>query len=732
MIAMTGSNTAVRFDVVDVLQIYQNQNPWITTATWPVLDTTTRTFSGAFYGKHIGWIELTHVWLSCGQSLNALTSDCSLTGTGENENVWEIDFSNVVYKPSTGLLSGSATAQDMTIDLSGIALPLRPIELIVSSITASQNATLTVSWAWMHDGGGQGWKGNILLSLTTSNRSIYGTAGKYTIDLSLAGTYEITIIDSNGSTTTWIPLVINPDTVSTTLVTNTYASTYCGSDNDIANCPDWATRSATTLTQEPPTGTMVADGVSKYSFTLKPRDQYGNRVTSGSMKIKYMTTVKNIQSIGNNYFDSLNTIDTYGGSAVIGDFSNISESRERVYAIDIAGLINYDIASTAPTNSTDNIISLYSIKYSSGGTDTPIILWSSTPLTFDPPYTATITSLRPVIGAVNTFSGVVTGNIAGINPTIISTLQIEDGSKAEWKNLGSTPPATCTNIPSDYSSPIPPLCDWSGVSSIATMTASDFTFTGTYHKLIPTPPQEKTTVKTYIYYKTADNKDILYNSQSSTLDESVNSTARVTILGGSSAWLGIGGQTRVDIINTLRERIFLLSRNRTDYTTADYLVKNGNYTIPSNIWTTDGGNIPKRTIIVIGGDITISDAISIKDHPLALIALSGENNTGGNIIIAGWVTDIHATLIAEHAIKSETTTNQLYIHGSLISANPPRDIAPSFCPFFVSGTCDPSDYDLPGKRWSTTPSIGWASYSTSLVIESDPRLLSDPPPAMNK
>jgi hypothetical protein len=62
-------------------------------------------------------------------------------------------------------------------------------------------------------------------------------------------------------------------------------------------------------------------------------------------------------------------------------------------------------------------------------------------------------------------------------------------------------------------------------------------------------------------------------------------------------------------------------------------VKNGNYTIPSNIWTTDGGNIPKRTIIVIGGDITISDDISIQDHPLAIIALSGEGNTGGNIII---------------------------------------------------------------------------------------------------
>lgn len=144
-------------------------------------------------------------------------------------------------------------------------------------------------------------------------------------------------------------------------------------------------------------------------------------------------------------------------------------------------------------------------------------------------------------------------------------------------------------------------------------------------------------MKTYIYYTigTGENKKtVLYNSQSGILNESVSPTARITILGGSSAGLGISGQTRVSIINDLRERIALLSRNRTDYTTADYLVKNGNYTIPSNIWTTDAGNTPKRTIIVIGGDITIPANLDKKDHPLAIIALSSENNTGGNIIIA--------------------------------------------------------------------------------------------------
>lgn len=143
-IAMTGSNTDVRFDVASALHGY--------TALPPQLDTTTMTFSGVFYGKNIGWIEFStgsyQVSLDCDDIDISTLSDsniCHLRGTGWNDNIGEIDFSNVVYNHTTGLLSGSATALDMTIDLSGIALPLRPVELTISEITASSDATLTVS-----------------------------------------------------------------------------------------------------------------------------------------------------------------------------------------------------------------------------------------------------------------------------------------------------------------------------------------------------------------------------------------------------------------------------------------------------------------------------------------------------------------------------------------------------------------------------------------------------------
>lgn len=92
--------------------------------------------------------------------------------------------------------------------------------------------------------------------------------------------------------------VVNPDTLTTTLtaVASYHAATFCSAATlpDL-NCPDDATRSATTLVQVLPAG-AVANGTDIYTLTLGARDQYGNRIKSGNIKIKYQTTVKNIQT----------------------------------------------------------------------------------------------------------------------------------------------------------------------------------------------------------------------------------------------------------------------------------------------------------------------------------------------------------------------------------------------------------------------------------------------------
>jgi hypothetical protein len=106
-IAMTGSNSDVRFDVASAL--ISNSS----TESAPALDTTSLKFTGTFYGSGIGWIVFAtgsnQVSLDCGiQPLSALSSNCSLIGIGWSENVGDIDFAGVTYSPTTGLISGSA------------------------------------------------------------------------------------------------------------------------------------------------------------------------------------------------------------------------------------------------------------------------------------------------------------------------------------------------------------------------------------------------------------------------------------------------------------------------------------------------------------------------------------------------------------------------------------------------------------------------------------------------
>ena len=86
MIAMTGTNTNVRFDVASVL--ISNSSTEIA----PALNTTTLTFTGTFYAQGIGWIVFAsgsnQARLNCGaQPLSNLTANCTLTGTGWSENV---------------------------------------------------------------------------------------------------------------------------------------------------------------------------------------------------------------------------------------------------------------------------------------------------------------------------------------------------------------------------------------------------------------------------------------------------------------------------------------------------------------------------------------------------------------------------------------------------------------------------------------------------------------------
>jgi hypothetical protein len=94
----------------------------------------------------------------------------------------------------------------------------------------------------------------------------------------------------------------------------------------------------------------------------------------------------------------------------------------------------------------------------------------------------------------------------------------------------STPTAECVNYP--FTIAINSLCDWSSVSSIATRTAFDHTYTGTYTNWVANPPLQSSQLKTYIYYNLSG-IDILYGVPDSTIPIATAVTQRIHVIGQS-------------------------------------------------------------------------------------------------------------------------------------------------------------------------------------------------------
>lgn len=733
-IAMTGSNNDVRFDVRTALIWFD--------AGAPALDTTTSipTFTGAFYGSGIGWIVFesgsNSTSLDCwGQYLTGLTVDCKLTGTGWNENIGDIGFSGVVYDPDTWKLIGKATSFAGDIDLTDIALPLKWVTINETSFVANDNSIMSVSGAWLYEwtGAGNDWEFYYqqIVGGPRVDPGVHWVSN--TIDFSLASEYVVEITDPSGNITKISGINIIPGDISTNYIWWLYAESFCLGQPAAGDCPDGdrsIVRTATTLETIIP-WSIVGDGVNSYTVTPKARDKYGNKVTVGDFNIIYSTTVNNIQTNDNTNYsmplcsDAINISGTFIDACWTWKSPTANTD------------ISYSISSTAPTN-TDNKISLQSIEYNSGALPIPLALPSPS-IDFSPLFSANVpyNPIPPVISKPYGFSIDVTSapTTTTIIPYFITTLKIGDSSYSEWKTLSSDPIIECINY--QWATASNNLCAWNIVldekASIATKTTSSFILTGTYLGLLGVlnPPLEETTIKTYVYYNNWG-KEILYNTYSGDTAPATRPTQRMQIFGQINKFLGlIGWENRIDLINTIKKNATLLSRNRTSYTDTDYLIQSGNITITETIFNT------KRTIVAVGGNVLIGTGVTYKNHPLAIIALADSNGVGWNITISGSVRDIHASLIAEHAITSEISDNQLYIHGLVSSANSPQEMPPpsGTCPYFVTTCTDSTYYDLPYSRSGMllkNPVTSYLSQSGSmftppLVIEIDTRLTRDPP-----
>lgn len=172
-----------------------------------------------------------------------------------------------------------------------------------------------------------------------------------------------------------------------------------------------------------------------------------------------------------------------------------------------------------------------------------------------------------------------------------------------------------------------------------------------------------------------------------------------------------------------------------------------------------------QSIITVGADIYIDTGVLIPSilSPHAILALKNDAGIGGNIYIHGQVTRIQASLFAEGALYSGYMNSpssfdiynadkvsagsnlpdyQLYLRGSLISHNTIGGSAFSGsapdCPY-IEPNCNYDTairYDLNYFRDYQTkmdPHRGYFDTTLdgfSMIIEYDPRVLSNPPPGL--
>lgn len=285
-------------------------------------------------------------------------------------------------------------------------------------------------------------------------------------------------------------------------------------------------------------------------------------------------------------------------------------------------------------------------------------------------------------------------------------------------------------------------------SVFETTTDTDFAFSGIYAPFTAFPTEEPVSYATYVHYTKANlwspsgyfgGDDILYLSHRGTFGTSEYRAPKVKILGqnnglGEYGTIGMNKVTRAKFIDAIRKNVALLSRNRSDYSGVPYTIYSWDLPIDNATFNT------KRTIVVVGGDVTISADIAARSAPLAIIALTDSSGNGGNILIDSSVKDVNASLVAEHSVHSSGDL-QLYIHGSVISANTLGDTLAHICPYYITSVCDETEaakYDLENLRTfdgtdgsKASSSLSAQSYSsTPVIIEYDMSIQQDPPPVL--
>lgn len=204
------------------------------------------------------------------------------------------------------------------------------------------------------------WKVDFIPTLASSFPSYAQSSnGNFSVDLSLAATYDVKITDPNGSTT-FIPGYYTTKSLAPSFnhTSATFIENLCSTGSYPSYCPDGATLSPSILSKNG-SSPVVADGNSFYDFTLKLRDQYGNVVKDGSVEFQYNSSVYFDQSPSDGTYLSHSPLDI---SALKGKNENTVDPLIFSPTITAGADITYGFASYAPTLASDSLI-LSTLKY---------------------------------------------------------------------------------------------------------------------------------------------------------------------------------------------------------------------------------------------------------------------------------------------------------------------------------------------------------------------------------
>lgn len=225
-----------------------------------------------------------------------------------------------------------------------------------------------------------------------------------------------------------------------------------------------------------------------------------------------------------------------------------------------------------------------------------------------------------------------------------------------------------------------------------------------------------------------------------------------------------------DMINSIRKNVSLMTRalpngkmntlDTTNNTMNDimyYKRDSGNLTITNPNGKMKDGNRKVRSLTIVWGDLVIDNDIE-KDinvnAPRVIIVLKDESGNWGNVYIKNTVKNIYTSIIAEGSLYSwdsagniyndtpskliSLPNNQLYVYGTILSRNTIgwSSKNPVICPFTETSCTYENSLKYDWNYFRTFDKVptnrsdksGYDEYS--IILETDPRIISDPPPGI--